>query len=395
MINREAIKAANSVVVKIGSALLTDSSTFAQYAADVSALRRAGKHVTVVSSGGISQGASMLGHRPAGLANAQALSSFGQVKLMQEWSNAFNPTTVAQFLLSKYDFVNPRSFLNARRSLRALKEMDVIPIGNENDTVNTGELKVGDNDTLSAHVAQLAGADLLIILTGVDGLYSANPSKDSTAKLISSVSQDDLGEAERVSEGTDDGVGTGGFTTKIEAVKVAFQHECPVVIANGTVPDILQQITSGADVGTAFHPNTQGDSWLMERFPLAGNITLRGEASLKMMLSGKIDLWMSDILECSGQFGRGDTIAIRSSSGQILGRGITAYGSQKLTALSGLPELDVLEALGPKSYDGQVLHPDDYCLYAPQRGVGVSLAASHAERDESYSQRTVVSNMSA
>jgi len=369
---REAVAKAKRVVVKVGSALLTapgsHDGSFMKLANEMCLLREQGREVSLVSSGAIAQGVSLLGlkKRPPGLAVAQGLAAVGQPALMNTWARAFAPTPVAQFLLTKYDVSNPISFLNARRALRAVHAQGIIPIGNENDTVANDEIKIGDNDTLGASVAKLWGADLLIILTQVDGLYTANPEKDPNAKLIPTVLADGLDHAEAVSGGASgDGLGTGGFSTKIQAVRIAFSAGIPVVIANGATRNILPHIMAGDEVGTVFvpPPEMRGTRWLINQWPVKGRVEVTPEAGERMRGPSKTEhFFMEDVARVLGEFNRGDVVSIGIVHGELIGRGLVGYSDAEMTAYKGWPKEKVHESLG-KRYDFQAIDRRDMVLY--------------------------------
>lgn len=368
---RDIVSSAKKVVVKIGSALLTSSGShdgnFLKFANEICVLREEGREVSLVSSGAISQGVALLGlqKRPPGLATAQGLAAVGQPALMNTWARAFAPTTVAQFLLTKYDVTNPVSFINARRALRAVHSRGIVPIGNENDTVATDEIKIGDNDTLGAAVAKIAGADLLIILTQVDGLYTANPELDPSATLISTVLAENLAQAEAVAGGASgDGMGTGGFDTKLQAVKLAFTAGIPVVIANGAIRNILPRVMSGEEVGTLFVPplDIGGTRWLINHWPVRGRVEVSQETADRLRDGQDPHIFMEDIVRVLGDFTRGDCVSIGIFHGELIGRGLVGYSENEIESFKGLSKEEVLSKLG-KRYDFQVLDRQDMILY--------------------------------
>jgi glutamate 5-kinase len=285
---------------------------------------------------------------------------------MNTWARAFAPTPVAQFLLSKYDLTNPVSFINARRALRALAERDVIPIGNENDTVATDEIKIGDNDTLGAAVAKIRGADLLVILTQVDGLYNGNPEEDSSAELIHTVLPEEIAHAESVAgDASSDGLGTGGFATKLQAVKLAYSAGIPVVIANGYTRNILNRVLSGEQIGTLFVPpeGTGGTQWLNNHWPVKGRLEVSEKAAERLCDRNTEHLWMEDVARVLGDFHRGDCVAL-GCNGKLLGRGLVGYDTEVIAQLKGLGSEKVLQSLGPKRYDFQVMDRADLVIYS-------------------------------
>ncbi len=355
------------VVLKVGSALLTPQGPlgprpFERLAAQVRAAHEAGVSVTIVSSGAIAQGrlALDLRERPAELSSAQALAAVGQPLLMRRWAEAFaghpRPLPVAQFLLTRSDVEEPLRFFNARRALRALERLGAVAIGNENDTVATEEIKIGDNDTLAAHVARVVGADLLVIYTQVDGLYTGNPERDPSARRVPLVRN-----IEEVSsfagDAGGDGWGVGGMRTKVEAARVATRAGVSVVIAHGRAPllDLLRDAeparASELD-GTLFIAPLSPREALGRRWPLSGRLTLTAEGAARLESLEPVEL--KELVEVDGDFSRGDLVELcDGGSGAPLGRALTAYGrAECLRALRGL----TLEG----SFDGPLIAPSDW-----------------------------------
>ncbi|MBI5893065.1 MAG: glutamate 5-kinase [Deltaproteobacteria bacterium] len=262
-IRKNLINKANRIVIKVGSAVLAghhleglDSKVFHNLAKSVSALKDSGRDAAVVSSGAIAIGMKKmcLHEKPKTISEKQAIASIGQVSLMSMYEKAFAPfhIKVAQILLTHDDITAQKRFLNARHTIKTLFDFGIIPIINENDTVAVEEIKFGDNDNLAALVTHLVDADLLVILTDTDGLFSGDPKHDKSAKLIPFV--DDIDSLEIKTLGTAGRYGTGGFASKVMAAKKAGEFGVPTLIVNGNDKDILKKVFDGKEVGTFFMP---------------------------------------------------------------------------------------------------------------------------------------------
>ncbi|MBQ1392768.1 MAG: glutamate 5-kinase [Lachnospiraceae bacterium] len=260
--NREYIKEKKRIVVKIGSSTITHEETGAldlvkleKMIRLLTDLKNQGKEVVLVSSGAIAVGRKAMGvkKRPDDMAVKQACAAVGQARLMMVYQKLFGEynQVAAQILMTKYTMINDISRENAQNTFRELLGMGVIPIVNENDTVSTDEMKFGDNDTLSAIVAALIGADILILLSDIDGLYTDDPNVNADATFISCVEKID-GKLENMGKGVTSDVGTGGMATKISAAKIATASGCDMVIANGENIEVLRQIMDGEQIGTLF-----------------------------------------------------------------------------------------------------------------------------------------------
>ncbi|HRX40498.1 MAG TPA: glutamate 5-kinase, partial [Parvularculaceae bacterium] len=281
------IEAAGRIVVKVGSALLVRkdgiiaSSWLASLAADLAALKARGADVIVVTSGAIAIGRQRLGlSGRLRIEEKQAAAAAGQARLIEAWQEAFAPNglVAAQLLLTLDDTENRRRYLNARATLGALLSVGAVPVINENDTVATSEIRYGDNDRLSAHAAQMAGADMLILLSDIDGLYTADPRRDQNARHVAFV-EDVTPEIEAMAGGANAGagVGSGGMATKVAAAKIATGSGCAVVIARGEMDHPVAAILNGAPV-TVFAPHSTPDrarrSWISGRLKPAGVIAI-------------------------------------------------------------------------------------------------------------------------
>ena len=339
---REELSQVRRVVVKIGSALLanTESEPFNRLATGIAALRAQDIQVVLVSSGAIAQGLPILGlkERPGSLSQLQALAAAGQPELMRRWAEALKPydIPVAQVLLTHAGLADRERFINARHALHELERVGVLPIGNENDTVATDEIKVGDNDNLAAHIANLVDADLLILLTDVDGLFDKNPEQNEDALRLPII--ENVKEAfSFAGKSGSSGLGVGGMQTKIEAAQTATKRGVPVVIANGEHDGILQDIIGGKDIGTLFIPQTRLGSrkhWIGYTLRASGTIHVDAGAAQALQKHGK-SLLPSGITAVDGKFQRGAMVEIHGPDG-LIARGLTAYGEDDLNSIQGI-----------------------------------------------------------
>ncbi|MBB5518612.1 glutamate 5-kinase [Amphiplicatus metriothermophilus] len=366
------LAAARRVVVKIGSALLIgadgepDARRLAGLAADIAALRARGAEAIVVSSGAIALGRRRLGlEGRLKLAEKQAAAAAGQALLMQAWQGALAPSgaVAAQLLLTLDDTENRRRYLNARATLETLLGLGAVPIVNENDTVATAEIRYGDNDRLSAHAAQMAGADLLVMLSDVDGLYTADPRRDAAARHIPLV-ETITPEIERMGAGAnaEAGVGSGGMATKIAAAKIALAAGCAAIIARGDVERPLEAIAKGARA-TLFVPRSTPErarlAWIGGRLRPAGTITV--DAGAAKALLGGASLLPAGVVAVEGDFRRGDAVAVRAANGEPLGQGLCAYDAAEARRLVGKKSHEIEEILGYRGPNA-LIHRDDLAI---------------------------------
>lgn len=348
-------------VLKIGSSSLTDEhglidSAVLQALAD--AVNQSGAQIAIVSSGAVAAGVGLLGRgRPRNLPEKQAFAAVGQALLMQSWRTAFAPTPVAQFLLSADDIHDRRRFINAKQALEAAFKLGLIPIINENDTVATEELKLGDNDTLSAWVAYLIDADALFLLTDVDGLYSANPKVDPNAQRISLVS--DIHQVLHLAGDAGSARGTGGMRTKLKAAMVAAEAGIETHILSGAAAG-LSATWAGAQRGTRVlasrHAARRG--WILHK-PNRGILTVDAGAA-RALQSGK-SLLASGITCVSGDFDFGDALAICCGA-EKLGQGLSNYKASELKRILGKKSDEIEAILGYKDFD-EVIHRNQLALY--------------------------------
>lgn len=363
---------AKRIVVKIGSALLADRATGQLKAAwlnslmdDVAELAKAGKDVVLVSSGSIALGRHTLG-LPKGaleLEQSQAAAAVGQISLAhayQELANA-RGLTAAQILLTLGDTEERRRYLNARRTIEVLLSLKAIPVVNENDTVATTEIRYGDNDRLSARVASMVSADCLVLLSDIDGLYTAPPNENPNATHIPFVTEI-TPEIEAMAGDAGTELSKGGMKTKVEAGKIALGAGTNMVITTGKIMHPLRAIADGAKV-TWFlaksDPVTAKKRWLAGQLVPAGQVFLDAGAE-KALLSGK-SLLPAGVSRIEGHFDRGDAVVIRSAAGVELGRGLIAYASEEAQRIIGKKSSEIAAILG---YEGQdtLIHRDDMAL---------------------------------
>jgi len=358
------------IVAKFGTSLLTGGSDrlnhdiMSSLVAQVAQLHEQGLELLVVSSGAIASGRSKLGltKKVKGIPFRQVLASVGQNRLMYVYEQLFSRhnITVAQALLTKADISDRAGYLNARNTLLALLELQVICIVNENDVVAVDEIeeaKFGDNDNLSAMVANLVDADLLLILTDAAGLYTADPHRDPNARLIPQVDRIDS-EIERLAAGSPSGLGTGGMTTKIEAAKLATASGVTVVIADGREPNIILRLAAGETIGTRFLPATSKlesrKRWMLSGLSTKGKLVVDSGAALALR-EQKRSLLTAGIRHIEGKFQRGDIVNIYDPQGARLGCGITNYSSSDLDIIKGTHSGKIASLLG-YDYGSEVVH---------------------------------------
>lgn len=367
-----ALGAARRVVVKIGSSLLIDAATrqptrdwLAAVASDLAALKTEGREVIVVSSGSIALGRGRLPALGARLEDKQAAASVGQSLLMAAWSGALDPhgLIAGQVLLTRDDTERRRRWLNARATVEALLTHGVIPIVNENDTVATEEIRYGDNDRLAARTAQLARADLLILLSDVDGLYTADPRRDPDAAhlpFIETLSPDIL--AMGGGANADAGVGTGGMATKLAAAQIARSAGCATIIASGQTLSPLSAIRDGARatlIAAPDGPMAAYKQWIAGSLSPTGVLTLDAGA-VAALKAGK-SLLPAGVTGVSGAFEKGDCVRLIDPDGRAVGVGLAAYAADEAARLRGRRSDEIETLLG---YRGAsvLIHRDDMVL---------------------------------
>lgn len=363
--HREAIRAARSIVVKIGTTALTDPSgmfdtgRLAALTDAIEARMKAGSDVVIVSSGAIAAGLEPLGlpRRPTDLATKQAAASVGQVALVNAWSTAFAryDRTVGQVLLTAHDISQRAQHTNAARTLDRLRALHAVPIVNENDTVATNEIRFGDNDRLSALVAHLVGADALVLLSDIDGLYDGDPrkaSKDNPARFVPEVAgPDDL---DGVTAGQGSTLGTGGMRSKLSSALLAADAGVPVLLAAAADADAA---LTDASVGTVFAARPSRMSarrfWLRYAAESTGALTL-DDGAVRAVVSQRRSLLSAGITACTGGFHAGDVVELHGPDGALVARGVVAYDAGELATMIGRSTTEL-----PAELRRPAVHADD------------------------------------
>jgi glutamate 5-kinase len=363
---------AKRVVVKIGSALLVEKSTgrvnrswLETLAADVAVMRARGQEVVIVSSGAIALGRRQLGLAPGKLKleESQAAAAVGQIRLAHAWKEVLeqHDCAVAQMLLTLGDTEERRRYLNARSTLNTLLKLGAVPVINENDTVATAEIRYGDNDRLAARVAQMASADCLVLLSDVDGLYTADPTRDAKARFIPEVTGI-TPEIEAMAGGSASDVGSGGMATKVLAGKIAVAAGCNMCITAGRGQHPLQRIEAGGRctwfVAKA-SPQTVRKQWIAGLLQPAG--VLHVDAGAAKALRGGKSLLPAGVTRVEGRFDRGDAVIVRDADGAEIARGLSAYSSEDARRASGRRSQELEAILGYRGRD-ELIHRDDLVL---------------------------------
>jgi glutamate 5-kinase len=368
------LAAARRIVVKVGSALLVGSDGAANapwlqgFAADIARLRARGQQVLVVSSGAVALGRRRLGlpRRALLLPEKQAAAAAGQSALMRAWEEALQPLGVgcAQVLLTRDDTEVRRRWLNARATVETLLALGVVPVINENDTVVTEEIRVGDNDRLSARVAQLVGAEALVLLSDVEGLFTADPRRDPTARLVERAARI-TPEIEAMAGGANAaaGVGTGGMATKLEAARIAQAAGCATIITLGARPGPLAALESGGRctvIEPATTPKAAYKAWIAGSLAPAGSLVVDAGAAAAVR-RGK-SLLAAGVRAVEGRFDKGDAVVVRDEAGREIARGLVRYRSDHAARICGLRSQAIEAELGYTS--GPLVHADDLALAA-------------------------------
>ena len=369
----ERLAHARRVVVKIGSALFVDQQTGAMnrgwlegICADVAELRRAGKDVVIVSSGAVALGRRELKlPRRLRLEESQAAAAAGQILLAhayQEILRSFD-ITAAQVLLTLDDSERRERYINASKTLRTLLTLGAVPVINENDTVATQELRYGDNDRLAARVAQMVSAECLVLLSDVDGLYTADPRLDAGARYVNEVTEI-TPEILAMAGGPGSAHGSGGMHTKLEAARIAVGAGCRMCIATGRVDRPLRVLLAGGKA-TWFLPSaTPGAArkqWIAGTLKPRG--TLRVDAGAERALAAGRSLLPAGVTAVEGPFGRGDAVSVVDPDGREIGRGLTAYPAEEAALIAGRRSADIQAILGYSDGD-EIIHRDDLVLKA-------------------------------
>ncbi|MCG8520531.1 MAG: glutamate 5-kinase [Pseudomonadales bacterium] len=373
MTERSQMSRARRLVIKIGSALLTndgkglDVEALARWVDQVAELIATGVEVVVVSSGSVAEGMSRLGWsaRPQQLHELQAAAAVGQMGLVQTWEAQFrrHGRHAAQILLTHDDLSDRKRYLNARSTLRALLDFGVVPIVNENDTVVTDEIRFGDNDTLGALVANLVEADGLIILTDQQGLFDRDPRKHADARLVSERRADDP-ELDAMAAGGAGVLGRGGMQTKVRAARLAARSGAFTVIVGGRIDAVVSRLAAGESLGTLLLPE-QGrlaarKQWLASHLKTRGQLIL-DDGAVQVLCRGGRSLLPVGVRGVSGRFRRGEMVSCVSESGQEVARGLINYDADEARAIAGRSSDRIADVLGYIS-DEEMIHRDNMVI---------------------------------
>jgi glutamate 5-kinase len=360
--------------VKIGSAMLTgngqglDRDAFARWVEQMAGWVARGNQLVLVSSGAVAEGMCRMGwtKRPTSLHELQAAAAIGQMGLVKAWETCFakHGLHTAQVLLTHDDLTNRVRYLNSRSTLRTLLNLGVVPVVNENDTVANEELKFGDNDTLAALVANLVEADLLILLTDQDGLYTADPRRDASATLIEQAQVSDASLSAAVAGGSSGSLGRGGMQTKVRAARLAARSGTPTVIASGAVENGLSRIARGEAIGTllipAHGPDAARKQWLASHLQVKGQLVLDDGAVRVLMQSGK-SLLAVGVKSVTGRFMRGEVVSCVDTNGVEIARGLVNYSAEEARKIAGRSS-DHIEAILGYVDDQELIHRDNLVL---------------------------------
>ncbi|HXU65716.1 MAG TPA: glutamate 5-kinase [Casimicrobiaceae bacterium] len=364
---------ASRIVVKVGSSLVTnegrgiDHDAVARWAGEIAQLARQGKAVVLVSSGAIAEGMQRLGWptRPRAIHDLQAAAAVGQMGLVQAYERAFarHGLHTAQVLLTHEDLADRRRYLNARTTLTTLLELHVIPIINENDTVTTDEIRLGDNDTLGALVTNLVEADVLVLLTDQQGLYTADPRKHASATLVRNARAGDPA-LEAMAGGAGSAIARGGMLTKVLAAKRAARSGAATIIACGRDANVLTRLAQGDPIGTMLTAERTSlaarKQWLADHVRLAGRLTLDSGAVRALTHDGK-SLLPIGVVAVTGQFGRGEVVGCVAPDGREVARGLVNYGAQEAARIMRRPSSEIETVLGYVD-EPELIHRDNMVL---------------------------------
>jgi glutamate 5-kinase len=369
-IRRKILGNVKRIVVKVGSSILASVEkglhyeVFSHLSKEISDLKRQGYEIVLVSSGAIAAGMEKLGYktRPEDITQKQATAAVGQTRLMNIYEGYFSryQQMVAQVLLTHDDLSHRRRFLNARNTLLTLLELGIIPIINENDTVVVDEIKFGDNDNLSALITNLIGADLLLVLTDIEGLCDSDPKVNPHARCIPLVEDIDMDMEGIVGETTSQ-MSVGGMISKIHAARKASRFGIPTVVAQGTKEGVLRQILKGKEVGTLILPKGEALSsrkhWIAFNPKPKGDVIVDDGAKKAIVQKGK-SLLPSGVTKVRGTFDRGDLVTCLGPRGKEFARGLVNYSASELEKIKGLRSHQIETSLGYK-YCDEVIHRDD------------------------------------
>ena len=357
------------VIVKVGTSSLTDEhgvideSAVARLSDEVATLRRAAHEVVVVSSGAVAAGIAALGlaGRPGDMQTLQAISAAGQPRLMRSWDVALgrHGLVPAQALLDPQDFIDRRQYLHTRRTLIRLLELGAVPIINENDAIASEEIRYGDNDRLASLVAHNLAASLLVLLTDLDGLYTADPRRDPDAELVTSIASDDPLLAIAAGRGGS-GRGSGGMASKLEAARIASWSGVPTVIANAARHGVLAGAVAGEQVGTRFEARRRRlgarKLWIAFAARVAGTVTV-DDGARRALVERKTSLLPAGVVAVEGTFAEGDTVEVAAPDGSRFAKGMVFVESAQLRRTAGMHTRDL-----PDGMVHEVIHRDDLVL---------------------------------
>ena len=372
---RDSVVQARRWVVKIGSALATNQGlglnlpAIEGWAEQMVELQRAGRQVVLVTSGAVAEGAARLGwkQRPSALPQLQAAAAIGQMGLVRAWDQAYEKfgSRAAQILLTHDDISDRQRYLNSRSTLWALLELGIFPVINENDTVATEEISLGDNDTLAGLVSNLIEADVLVILTDQEGIMSADPRTHADATLIEYALANSP-ELEAVA-GSGGAWGRGGMRTKLRAARLAARSATTTIIASGHAPNVLRDIAAGRPVGTLLYSNNEKVSarkqWLGGTIHARGSLRLDQGACRALCEQGK-SLLAVGVTAINGEFSRGELVALENGEGVEIGRGLVNYSAEECRQIAGLVSDQFDAALG-FSREPELIHRDNLLVDSP------------------------------
>ncbi len=364
---------AKSLVVKVGSSLVTDrgrgldSASIERWSAQIAELVRGERQVTLVSSGAIAEGMQRLGwaRRPQSIHELQAAAAVGQMGLVQGYESCFrrHGLHTAQVLLTHADLADRQRYLNARSTLRTLLALRVIPVINENDTVVTDEIKFGDNDTLGALVTNLVEADVLVILTDQAGLYDADPRRQPGARLVEEADAGDP-RLDAMAGGSASQIAKGGMATKVQAARRAARSGAHTVIASGREPDVLLRLARGERLGTLLRVNTvplaARKQWLADHLTVAARLALDAGAVKALLRDGK-SLLPIGVSAVTGEFQRGEVVACLDPQGREVARGLVNYSAEETRRIMRRPSAEIESILGYVD-EPELIHRDNLVL---------------------------------
>lgn len=370
---RTVISNAKRWVIKIGSSLLTangqglDPQAMLSWVEQMSVLRHKGIELVLVSSGAVAAGMTKLGWqtRPKEMHQLQAAAAVGQMRLVQAWENCFDQfqCQAAQILLTHDDLSDRKRYLNAKSTLRALIDLAIIPVINENDTVVTDEIKFGDNDTLAALVANLVEADLLVILTDKDGMFDADPTTNPQAQLIYQALANDA-HLDEVAGGAGSELGKGGMQTKLRAARFAARSGANTIIVGGKIPQVLIALQMGQKLGTLLTPDhsplAARKQWLAGQLQIKGTITL-DQGAIQALATQHRSLLPVGVKKVQGNFRRGEMVACVNSTGKEIARGLINYDANETKKIIGHSSEEIEKKLG-YSNEPELIHKDNLVI---------------------------------